>query len=253
MRGRQRDDRRARDAVARHDRIPEIAVGRGFLADTAIVLGRVNPQPGATLGFALYGPDDPACGKPPVFELPNLAYAPAAVGVTTVPAYAPTVAGTYRWRASYSGDANNVPLTGVCGDPAETVVVAPGPRSFPLLRGTITLLAGQRRGSRALRLVALSVRPVVGGSTVRLRCTGGRRSCAGFTTLTRKIARNANVRSFTRLLPKRRLRPGAAFEVRVTKPETIGRVLVLRVFARKQATRTYLCLQPGAAKPATCP
>src|SRR5262249_9118116 len=35
----------------------------------------------------------------------------------------PTAAGTYRWRASYSGDANNNPVAGPCSDPSEATVV----------------------------------------------------------------------------------------------------------------------------------
>ena len=42
--------------------------GAGWLADTATIGGRLDPQPGATIGFRLYGPDDPACSSPPVFE-----------------------------------------------------------------------------------------------------------------------------------------------------------------------------------------
>jgi LPXTG-motif cell wall-anchored protein len=42
-------------------------------------------------------------------------------------AFTPTVAGTYRWVASYSGDANNAAVSGFCGDAAETVVVSPTP------------------------------------------------------------------------------------------------------------------------------
>jgi LPXTG-motif cell wall-anchored protein len=42
-------------------------------------------------------------------------------------AFTPTVPGTYRWIASYSGDANNAAAAGVCGDPSETTEVASTP------------------------------------------------------------------------------------------------------------------------------
>ena len=45
--------------------------------------------------------------------------------------FAPTTAGTYRWVASYSGDANSGPAAGACDDPDETTVVA---RNLPTLR-----------------------------------------------------------------------------------------------------------------------
>ena len=43
----------------------------------------------------------------------------------TVPsaAFTPTQAGTYRWRAFYSGDANNAAVSGGCGDTGENDTV----------------------------------------------------------------------------------------------------------------------------------
>jgi hypothetical protein len=46
--------------------------------------------------------------------------------VTSTPPFAPTTAGTYRWTASYSGDAHNPSLAGACGD-ANATTVAPAP------------------------------------------------------------------------------------------------------------------------------
>ncbi len=40
-------------------------------------------------------------------------------------AFTPTAAGTYRWRAFYSGDANNDAVSGPCNASNENVVVAP--------------------------------------------------------------------------------------------------------------------------------
>jgi hypothetical protein len=39
-------------------------------------------------------------------------------------AFTPAAAGTYRWIASYSGDANNAPTTAPCNAPTENVVVS---------------------------------------------------------------------------------------------------------------------------------
>ncbi|MFN3258175.1 MAG: LPXTG cell wall anchor domain-containing protein [Ilumatobacter sp.] len=130
---------------------PSVPVGIGQLSDEAIVNGRVNPQPGATVSFRLYGPTDPTCSGTPVFEDLNVPY-PVAGGTIRSALYTPLVVGTYRWVASYSGDANNLPAIGECGDPAETVVVtAAGTPQLPatgsetdwLLRsGGLVLLAG---------------------------------------------------------------------------------------------------------------
>ena len=49
---------------------------------------------------------------------------PPATGGTASVTYTPTAAGTYHWVESFSGDANNGPVTGACNAPNETSVVA---------------------------------------------------------------------------------------------------------------------------------
>lgn len=128
-----------------------VPVGVGQLSDAATVNGRVDPQAGATVSFRLYGPGDTTCSAAPVFEDLNVAY-PVGGGTVRSGTYTPLVAGTYRWVASYSGDANNLPATGVCGDPTETVAVtaavvpelpATGSETGMLMRsGGLLFLAG---------------------------------------------------------------------------------------------------------------
>ena len=89
------------DGVARHH-----ARRSATLTDTATVTGRVNPLAGATIVFRLYGPNDATCADAPVFTSAPCRY-PVAGGPVTSPAFTPTAPGTYRWRATYSGDANN--------------------------------------------------------------------------------------------------------------------------------------------------
>jgi hypothetical protein len=101
-----------------------IPVGSGQLADAATVSGRVNPQPGATVDFRLYGPNDATCAGVPAFESLGVPY-PVAGGPVTSAAFTPIAAGMYRWIATYSGDANNLPVSGACGDSSETVAVTP--------------------------------------------------------------------------------------------------------------------------------
>ena len=43
--------------------------------------------------------------------------------------FTPTIAGTYRWIADYSGDANNPSVTNACNALNENVVVTSAPRS----------------------------------------------------------------------------------------------------------------------------
>ncbi len=95
---------------------PSVALG-GAVNDTAVISGGYKAN--GTVTFKLYGPNDAACAGPPVFT--------SFVGVaspTVSGAYAPTAPGTYRFVATYSGDAANAPASNGCADPSEAVVVA---------------------------------------------------------------------------------------------------------------------------------
>ena len=74
----------------------------------------------------------------------------AAVAVSGPGTYGPvtatvTAGGSYYWIASYSGDANNNPVAGVCGEAGETSVVR-------VLQGALNVIK--------------AVSPVAGGGTV---------------------------------------------------------------------------------------
>jgi len=90
------------------------------ISDQATLSGGDNPT--GTITFTAYGPNDANCANAP-------AYASSVVTVTgngsygNSPAFTPEAAGTYRWRASYSGDANNAAVSTSCNDPDEASVV----------------------------------------------------------------------------------------------------------------------------------
>ena len=94
----------------------------GSINDTAFLTGLANPT--GTITFDLFGPDDPTCSASPV-----------STSVVTVDgdgtyqsdSFTTTDAGTYQFEASYSGDANNGPLTTACGDSGESVSVTATP------------------------------------------------------------------------------------------------------------------------------
>lgn len=92
--------------------------------------------PVGTIQFTLYGPTDPTCAATPVFTAPPI---PATASVTsyTSAAFLPHDPGTYRWVASYSGDATNVPAPAAtaCDDPAAQIVVT-SPLASPTLTST---------------------------------------------------------------------------------------------------------------------
>jgi len=94
----------------------------GQLSDTAVLTGADNPT--GTITFRLFGPDDPTCSGTVASQSSRTVNGN---GTYTSDAFTAAAPGTYRWVASYSGDANNPALASACGDPAQTVVVSAGP------------------------------------------------------------------------------------------------------------------------------
>jgi uncharacterized repeat protein (TIGR01451 family) len=89
------------------------------LADVAILLGGLSPT--GTITFTLYPPSDPTCIGPPVGSTPPDTVTLVATvngdggyNSGTMPKRFITQTGTYHWKASYSGDANNNPVTTQC-------------------------------------------------------------------------------------------------------------------------------------------
>lgn len=126
------------------------------ITDTASLSGgSMNPPAGGTITFTLYGPNDATCSNAVLISTKPV----NGNGSYTSDSYASIVPGTYRWRASYSGDANNPAVAlSTCGDPTETVDVAkywaqqspatsPSPRSgasaaYDAATRTVVLLGG---------------------------------------------------------------------------------------------------------------
>ena len=135
------------------DASDDIVLG-GQLTDTAVVTGRVNPLAGATIRFRPFGPNDANCTGAVAFE--SVVPYPVAGGSVTSDAFIPTVAGTYRWRARYSGDANNAAVEGACNAPNENVVGDDAGRTAAAgdaaaAAGTATAAAATTAGDAASR------------------------------------------------------------------------------------------------------
>ncbi len=92
----------------------------GSISDTATLSGGSNPT--GTISFKVYGPDDANCTGPStlVADVPVTGNGSYSSGP-----YTPTATGTYRWVATYSGDADNAQAMGACNDPNESVAVVP--------------------------------------------------------------------------------------------------------------------------------
>lgn len=147
---------------------PSVRLGAGTLRDIASVSGRVNPQPGSTVTFALHGPNDPTCSAP-IYAPPGVPYPNSGSSTVTSPTLAPLQAGVYRWRASYSGDANNKPATTACSDGIQFTLVA---KAAPVVASSPG--AGSPGGVATLNDTATVVGRVspVGGATIDFNMYG---------------------------------------------------------------------------------
>jgi hypothetical protein len=96
---------------------PDVKLG-GQVSDTATLAGGVTPT--GTITFRLFGPGSATCTGTAAFTSTRLV---SGNGSYTSAPFTPTVVGTYRWIAAYSGDANNSPVSTVCNAPGQTVRV----------------------------------------------------------------------------------------------------------------------------------
>jgi hypothetical protein len=99
------------------------------------------------------------------------------------------------------------------------------------------------------RVTRLSVADVPAGATVIVRCRG--RGCP-FDAKRRAVRRAARRIDLLRPLRRAKLRPKAVLEVRVTKPQTIGKVARYRMRRRAAPASEALCLPPGERKAQAC-
>jgi hypothetical protein len=139
---------------------PAVGLG-GSLTDTATVTGRVDPAAGATVAFKLYGPDDAGCSGP-VVATSSVAYKPRG-GPVSSKSFTPVKPGTYRWIASYSGDAHNDPAGGACNDAGESTLVSKAGPKITVTPSTAIKLGGTLT---AKATVGNRVSPQAGASVV---------------------------------------------------------------------------------------
>ncbi len=148
-----------------------VALG-GSVTATATVTGRVNPTPGATVTFTLFGPDGPPCQPPAAF---TSTVPIAGDGTATSAPFVPPAVGTYQWIASYDGDDNNTTAGTGCGGPGQTVTVTPPVVAPPKANPTIAILAspGIVLGGQVAAVAAVAGRAnPVPGATVLFRLFG---------------------------------------------------------------------------------
>src|SRR6266566_1788642 len=114
---------------------PSVTIG-STIHDVATLSGATGAASG-TITFDVFAPGDTTCATP--ISVP-LAKTVNGNGDYTSGDYTPTVDGTYRWIAHYSGDANNSPSDTACNDANETSVVSPrNPTVTTDAHGDVTL------------------------------------------------------------------------------------------------------------------
>jgi hypothetical protein len=89
------------------------------ISDVVHVSNGVSPT--GTVSFQLFGPGDPTCAV--ASQNVTVALQSDGSASSSPPTLVATSAGTYRWTATYSGDANNTPVATACGDAGQSVVV----------------------------------------------------------------------------------------------------------------------------------
>ena len=105
------------------------------ISDAATITG--GNLPGGTLTFRTWL--NPSCTGPPDYTS-NPVPVSGAGTYKPSPAFIPAAVGTYHWIASYSGDANNIAVSGACNDPGENSVVNnPTPALTTLATASVTI------------------------------------------------------------------------------------------------------------------
>jgi hypothetical protein len=128
---------------------------------------------------------------------------------------------------------------------AASVSVAQG----PTLRVTSSPRAVFRVSESETEFTTLNIQGVPADATLYITCVGG--GCP-FRSQTATSPRAQAEMSLTSMLGRARFRPGTIIEVRITAPNSVGKVLRWTVQRNKAPKLTSLCLQPGATKPSAC-
>ncbi|HTU15806.1 MAG TPA: hypothetical protein VMF31_11455 [Solirubrobacterales bacterium] len=158
----------------------DAAIGEAISATASLTGGH---SPGGTITFSAYGPDDQNCSGTPAFS-----------STATVNGnddydsgqFTPAEAGTYRWIASYSGDADNEAEASLCADSDAASTVAEATPAITIDTTDATI------GSAITATADLSdgVGP---GGTMTLNAFGpGDPDCSGTPAFTATLTVNGN-------------------------------------------------------------
>lgn len=118
--------------------------------------------------------------------------------------------------------------------------------------GAAAQLTTQRLRDRRTRLLALRVRDLDAGDTVRVRCTG--KGCKKGMRHAHTARRAVRTLDLTRLVRRAKLRAGAKLEVRVSHPGRIARIFtfVMRAGGDGSPRRVRQCQSPDGGPRTAC-
>ena len=174
--------------------------------------------------------EDPAPAEP----APPASTAPPAAGPSSSPAaptpVTPAIPATPAMVAA-----------GAESGPVVLRAMATARRPRPAVRALVRIRAGRTRAGARVRLLTVGTES---GARIRLRCKG--RGCPGPET------RRAGSRAVSFKSMRRTFRAGTVVEIRVTKPDAIGRSVRVTVQAGGVLRRADLCLAPGSIRPGAC-
>jgi Putative metal-binding motif len=117
----------------------------------------------------------------------------------------------------------------------------------PPARITAVVQSAWKATSRGARVLRLRVRDAPANARAQVRCLG--RRCA-FERRGLPVGRDG--RANLRPLVRRRLRPKTTLEVRITAPNSIGKVVRYPIRRRRIPQGRTMCLPPGTRKPTRC-
>jgi hypothetical protein len=120
-----------------------VALG-GSIRDTATLSGGLDP--GGTVTFRAYGPDNSGCAGAPAFT----STVPVASRSAESASFIPVQPGEYRWTAEYSGDAKHNAATSGCNAANESVTVSKASPSLSTQASADVVVGGQIRDTATL-------------------------------------------------------------------------------------------------------
>ncbi len=154
---------------------------------------------------------------------------------------------TWRSRATATATATatSEPVVVPTAAPTSAPPV-PTPTPSPALqRVNSNLTWSYDSSSKGTKFTTLTLSGVPKGATIEVRCSG--KGCPRKTW----VKKNAPAKLSLTVFRNKTLRRGATLEVRTLATGAIGKVVRLKIGAKRPA-QTVLCLSPGAKSPARC-